>query len=187
MSSETANAIIAFATIAVAALTGMLALVTYWLYSAARDQLQKLSEQIKTSQSQLLAAQQAETAATIRHQESLSRERERLLETETLRNCFLFDVDPVIAAACRRIWDASNGGTIYCRDRVSQHDVIVMCNFLDGLAIGVAEGNFDENIVRSHHKQMIEKAVDTIMPAMLDDSIGYEALLALRARFAAQG
>lgn len=191
MSSETANMIVAFATIVVAIFTGLLALFTYWLYQTAKNQLGKLSDQIKasqeqirTSQAQLVAAQEAENAANTRHQEALEKERERLRETETLRNCCSFDTDPIIVGACRRVWRASENGKHYSPDKVAEHDVIIMCNYLDGLAIGVREGNFDEKIVRAHLGQMITKAVDTIIPAVFkDDTSGYEALHELRERF----
>ncbi len=108
----------------------------------------------------------------------LRAERIRRLETETLRVCNVYDTDPILAAACRRIWDASDGGRNYTNNpKIDKHDVITVANYLDGIAIGVLQHLYSDRIACDHLGNVIKKFVDIILPQTVDNLEGYEALI----------
>ena len=106
----------------------------------------------------------------------LRSENKRRLETETLRVCTNYDVDPTLYAALRRIWDASDGGKIYKLGQ-TEHDVLVVANYLDGIAVGVIQNLYSSEIVKDHLGASIQKFVTKILPAVLGNTNDFEALV----------
>jgi hypothetical protein len=92
----------ALATVALFLATALLAVATIYIAVAATKQLPLLAKQLTALNEQLRIARETETSAATRH-----------IETETLRICILFQIDPVIDAQLRRLWTASKEGTAY--------------------------------------------------------------------------
>jgi hypothetical protein len=88
--------------------------------------------------------------------------RKRYRETETLRACQIYDTDPVIEAASLRAWRAAKNGEDY--SQADKRDVIVVMNYFDGLAIGIEQGLYEEQIVRDHAQPIIDKLIKVIAP-----------------------
>ncbi len=118
----------------------------------------------------------------------LSREAEqnterRAREWETIKACERYNFDPVIEAATFRVWNASD----HCRDyklpAVDKRDLIVVLNYLDGIAIGVAQGLYIETIVRDHIGTLFHHAVVKYVESGLVETAGIEATLALHAKW----
>jgi hypothetical protein len=108
----------------------------------------------------------------------------RLIESSTLRACERYYSDPVISAATQRIWQASKNGTDYAAAAIDSHDIIITLNYLDGIAVGIKQDVYSAAIVRDHMESTYVKIVDVIRPAIvpriLPDWVGYEAISELR-------
>jgi hypothetical protein len=109
---------------------------------------------------------------------NLAEQRERQLEAETQRVCGLYDNDPVLNRVCRRIWDGSSNGTSY-PGSIKKHDVIILTNYLDGIAIGILQDIYNEAMVKDNLKQTFYKVHDIILPSVFPEKNeredGYEA------------
>jgi hypothetical protein len=104
-------------------------------------------------------------------------------ERDTLRACTVFDTDSVIFKATQRIWTAADGGTRYVgNEAISRHDVMVVANYLDGVAIGARDGFYDEAIVWAHLGPVMTKMVYMILPAIFGSTKDYETMASLHAR-----
>jgi hypothetical protein len=166
MSKETAETTIAIGTVVLAGATVFLMIATAFLVWLARMQLPLLNSQLQALRTQLDAAREAEAASQRRHEQTRSDDRRRQLEIETMRICSLYDTDPVLHAACRRMWDGSDGGANYDRTKVALHDVISVSNYLDGVCVGVLQGLYSSEIARDHLGPILQKMHNIILPKM---------------------
>ena len=102
----------------------------------------------------IAARQLREIARQIR----IQGERER--KWATVRACDRYSSDPLLYEVSRRVWEASVNGTDYSNtDRVDKHDVIVLMNYFEVLAIGVKQGLYLEAIVKDFHEPIMDKVV----------------------------
>lgn len=147
------NDITAWATVALAVFTLVLCLATIALAVAALKQIP------------IIIAQSADSSR-------------RQRESDTLRVCLSFDTDPVIYAASRRVWLAAHNGIYYRNNpRISQHDVFLIANYLDGIAIGARDNFFDENIIWAHLGPIMKKMTDIILPEVIGSTNDFETLV----------
>ena len=146
--------------------TAVMAVATIGLAIVATRQLSALIEQLKLAR------------------EADERADRRLIETNTLRVCEFIYRDPVVYTASQRIWAASDDGTEYGNADIASHDLIVVLNYLDGIAIGIKQRVYSAEIVKDHMESTFVKIIDVIRPAVvpriLPDWKGYEAITELR-------
>lgn len=93
----------------------------------------------------------------IAHALSLQGEREK--KWATIKACERYDSDPAINQYAKAILSNSNGGIDYTHAEKILQDVIGFMNYLDGLAIGIFQGVYHEQIVYDHMWSTIYKAV----------------------------
>jgi hypothetical protein len=109
----------------------------------------------------------------------------RLIESNRLRACERYYSDAVISEATRRIWVASNNGTDYIDATIDSHDLIITLNYLDGIAVGIKQHVYSAPIVKDHMQSTYIKIIDVIkpdvVPRIIPDWVGYEAISELRA------
>lgn len=115
---------------------------------AAWIQLPLISRQVRELSEQIRLSREAEQNAE-----------RRLREWETLKACQRYDYDPVLEAAPRRVARASVGGTDYRNPGIEKRDIVTLLNYLDGLAIGIEQGLYLENIVKDHLSVVFDHAV----------------------------
>ncbi|MDE2134834.1 MAG: hypothetical protein KGJ49_09565 [Alphaproteobacteria bacterium] len=159
-----AEEITALGTLILAVATAGLVVVAWRQLPILNGQLAMLANQIEESRKATQAADQ------------------RTREIETLHACRRDESEPVLVEAERRIWDASDGGKNYRTGKVNQHDLIIVLNHMDGIAIGVIQGLYLEAMVKDHMGLMYKKVVEEIFPSKVIDTDGYEAILELYGR-----
>lgn len=156
------EAVTAYATAIMAIFTVVMAAATMYLAWIAREQLPILAKQAKSEF------------------ERRAIEATRRKEAETLQACTRFDIDPILYHACRRLWDSADCGRNYKENpKISIHDVIVVANYLDGIAIGAEQGFYDPVIVRDHLGPHISKFIEIILPNVFGNTNDYEAMARL--------
>lgn len=158
----------AYATVALAVGTVPLAIATIVLAVAAWRQLPLIAGQVNSLAEQIGLTRRAEENTEQRHR-----------RWETLKACERYDFDPVIDAACQRLYASSNKGTDYKDSRVDKRDIVVLLNYLDGLAIGIEQQLYVEDLVRGHLELIVMKCVDEFLATGIVSSEGYERLLRL--------
>lgn len=146
-------------------------------------QLTKLTEQID------LARSSDQTAAEgLAEQIRLTRDAEhraaiRSQEWETLKACQRYDFDPVLEQATARIALTAGHLRDYSRLAKEDRDVVCLLNYLDGLATGIAQKLYIEDMVRDHLAPVFDHAVVNFIETGTIDRVGYAKLLALHARW----
>lgn len=80
---------------------------------------------------------------------------------KTLEACRLYDTDPILDKATFVLNDAMGPEDDFTRLTVKDHEhaTVTMLNYLDGIAISVEQGIYNEEIVRDHFEFIIPKAV----------------------------
>ena len=111
------------------------------------------------------------------------------LKTRTLAACDKYDTDPVLDSSLRKLRTAFNAG-LSLQDRIHLHtSAATVCNYLDSIAVGVAQELYIEALVRDHLKSIVIKHVDDYL---VDDSVAravgmdrkhYTALIAMAAKW----
>ena len=148
------------------------ALATIILAVAAWIQLPLISRQVQGLSEQIRLSREAEEHAE-----------RRTREWETIKACERYNFDPVIEAATHRIWEKSNKGTDYKRPEVDQRDLVVVLNYLDGIAIGVGQGLYIENLVKDHIGPLFDHAVTKYFDSGVIGRDGLSAMGALHAQW----
>jgi len=163
----TAEEMTAYGTIGLAVATAALFGATVALAIAAWRQLPLLTIQLNEVSKQLTQAVTSETSSAQRHRDTQEAQRRSQLEVETLRVCTRLDTEIVLHLACRRVWRASNSGVDYKNNpRISEHDVITVANYLDGIAIGVLQNVYSNDVAKDHVGPFIKKFVKDIIPGV---------------------
>lgn len=148
-----------------AAATGVVAIAAWIQLPLISRQVRELSEQIRLSRE---AEQNAER---------------RTREWETLKACQRYDYDPVLDEATRRIWVASNQGKDYRARELDPRDITSLLNYLDGIAIGIQQDLYIENIVKDHLGIVFDHAVKSFLDSGIIEKEGFDCLLAVHARW----
>lgn len=152
------------------------AVATSVLAAAACVQLPLIARQLKALSEQV----------QLSRQESESAER-RMREWETLKACQLYDFDPILEAATLRIYTASEGGKNDRNPEVQRRDIVVFLNYLDGLATGIQQKLYIEEVIHDHMHIVIEKAVTRFIHSGIIPEEGYERLVAMHRRWIEKG
>jgi hypothetical protein len=170
-----AETVTAVGTILLTLATIALAVPTIFLALAAWRQLPLLVTQIKDAQSATKDEAERDRAAR-------KAEEWRHIEANTLRACERYFSNPVIVAASKKVFEASENGTKYSKEKfgLAEHDLLTVLNFLNGLGVGVEEGIFSGDIIKDHMPNTVVKVVDTIIPALIDQPAKFQALMNLR-------
>ncbi len=66
----------------------------------------------------------------------------------TIEACERYDVEPILDAALRRIHSSRIDGTLDAKLEELKPDLTTVLNYLDGIAIGIAQGVLIEDIVK---------------------------------------
>jgi hypothetical protein len=156
------DSVTAVCTLILAVGTIFLAAATAGLVYAAFKQIPLLTAQIKLAR------------------ESEEKLQARQIEINTITACAKYDTDPVIHEVNSRLWKQSNGGKDYSSDNIDRLDLIIMLNYLDGIAIGVKQGVLSNAITKDHLGAIYIKVVDIIIPAVFGNFDDYEAIEELR-------
>lgn len=79
----------------------------------------------------------------------------------TLQACLRWDTDPMLNEYSHHIWSKSAGGRDYTLldDVEDKRKLLVVLNYLDGVAISVRQGMFLEDIVKTHFESLVPKLV----------------------------
>ncbi|MBX3493179.1 MAG: hypothetical protein KF899_09470 [Parvibaculum sp.] len=155
----TTDILIGWGTVALAVGTFALAAAAWVQIPIVVRQLKALSDQIRESRKM---AEESDL---------------RLRQLETLKICSQSESDPTIVDVSRRIWEASDEGKNYTNTAVKQHDLIIMLNYLDSVAVGIEQGLYIESIAKAHLGLMFRKVVEVIFPSKAIDTVGYEAII----------
>jgi hypothetical protein len=107
--------------------------------------------------------------------------RQRTREWETIKACERYNFDPVIEAATQLLWNASDGCTDYKRSGVDKRDLIIVVNYLEGVAIGVRQELYIKAVVKDYISDLFDHAVTKYIESGLIDSSGLDAMMALHA------
>lgn len=167
---EAAAWLTAYATVALAVGTVPLAVATIVLAVAAWRQLPLIAGQVNSLAEQIELTRGAEAKTEQRHR-----------RWETLRACERYDFDPVIESASKRLYDNSDEGKDYAR--AEKRDMVVLLNYLDGLAIGIEQELYVEDLIHGHLGLIVTKCVERFLLSGLVNSDGYESLLELNSRW----
>jgi hypothetical protein len=100
-----------------------------------------------------------------------------------LKICQRYDFDPVIDAATQRIWAASNEGKDYRLAGVKQRDLVCILNYLEGIAIGIEQNLYIEDIVREHLAPIFAHSVADFLDSGIVPIAGLEKVQALNQRW----
>ena len=69
-------------------------------------------------------------------------------------------VIPPIKAASENLWQASNHGTDYTKlTEANKFDAITLLNYLEGVAIGIFQNIYVEQMTRDYLQEIVRKAV----------------------------
>lgn len=77
----------------------------------------------------------------------------------TLEACERYERDPVLNAVLMKLRDARDGGDLGAHPRNYRAETTVLLNYLDGIAIGVAQRFYNKRIVRDHLEQIMRDHV----------------------------
>lgn len=109
--------------------------------------------------------------------------REEAKKTRTLAACEKYDTDPVLDNCLRKLRAAWDDGSILQNSSAFRIDVVTVLNHLDGIAIGIEQGLYIEELVRDHHEKIFNDHFDQYLAsdAPRIDGLDRNAYLTLRA------
>ncbi len=148
------------------------ALATGALAIAAWIQLPLIARQVRGLAEQIRLSREAEINAE-----------RRMREWETLKACQQYDFDVVIDQATKRVWNASRKGTDYKNADVDTRDLICVLNYLDGMATGIKQKLYIEEVVRDHLGPVFDHAVVNFVESGRIGRDGLTSLLDIHAKW----
>jgi hypothetical protein len=134
MHPDTAESIIAFASIITAVATVALAVFGIRQLSQLRDQLKLQAKQI-----------------------AIQGKRER--KWRSIDVCDRLLTDPILHRTTQRIWEKTQCGTDYSNCDKNDHDIIALLNYLESIAIGIYQKIYVAKIVHDNLSEEIYKGV----------------------------
>jgi hypothetical protein len=156
--------------------TGAIALAAWVQLPLISRQVSGLSEQIRLSRV-------AEENADRRTRESEENAKRRTWEWETLKACNQYDTDPILEGAMLRIYNGSERGKNYRNTAVDHRDMIIVLNYLSGLATGIKQDLYIEDIIKDHMAIVVRKHVTDLIESGIVSKDGYHTLLTLHNRW----
>jgi hypothetical protein len=105
----------------------------------------------------------------------------------TVRACTSYTTDPILFECARKIRDASKGKDYSITNiQPVMQEVRAVLNYLDSLAVGVAQKIYSEAIIRDNLEFVIVSAVDNFCTDSYKEELkleGFEHLIAMRNRW----
>lgn len=116
--------------------------------------------------------------------------REQNRRWHTLTVCKDFMASPVFIESLRRLRAAKESGELKDKPKEFRSDAVTVLNYLDSVAIGVAQGLYVENLARDHLQAMVEAYVRDYLKDGVPANMGlnpqnFRYLLALEVRWSA--
>ena len=104
--------------------------------------------------------------------------------SRTLDICDRYDFDPILDHALRELRQAKSDGSLDKDPKALRLQVSTLLNYLDGIAIGIEQGIYIEDLVRDHLEGICKKHVheylaDDITRRMEVDRRDYSRLVSL--------
>jgi hypothetical protein len=111
--------------------------------------------------------------------------------TRTLAACERYDIDPVLDQITRRISIAYNNGSLHTNPERYAVDLNSLFNYFESLAIGVARGHYDADIVRDQFETIMNSHIESMNgignwssgPAGLKDIDDFDKMMALNEKW----
>jgi hypothetical protein len=111
--------------------------------------------------------------------------------TRTLAACERYDIEPVLDQITRRISIAYNNGSLHTNPARYAVDLNSLFNYFESLAIGVARGHYDAEIVRDQFETIMNGHIETMNdignwssgPAGIKDIDHFDKMMALNAKW----
>jgi hypothetical protein len=82
--------------------------------------------------------------------------------TRTLAACERYDIDPVLDQITRRLSIAYNNGYLHTNAARYAVDLNSLFNYFEAIAIGVARGHYDANIVRDQFETIMNSHIESV-------------------------
>ena len=106
----------------------------------------------------------------------------------TLEACDRYVTDPLIDACTRTLRDAHLSGEFLKNRKTFRSDVVNLLNYLDGIAIGIAQNLYIDSLARDHLQHIVEKHCEEYLkqPDLTELDVrmkDFEHLIALRERW----
>ncbi len=115
--------------------------------------------------------------------------REEAKQERTLAICHLYDLDPVLDAALRRLGQARDLGVLSYTS-ANRADATTILNYLDAIATGIAQKLYIEELARDHlepiAKAHVEQYLSAAAPQLGINRANYKALLEMVKRWSEQ-
>ncbi len=110
---------------------------------------------------------------------------------KTLEVCQAYEQNPCIEGAARRVYESKKIGELAKDPKRFGRDAITLLNYLDGVAIGVRQGLYIEDLARDHLKEIVSANVTRFLlcgkPESFEiDDRDYQFLLAMHSQWNAQ-
>ncbi|HEV2629434.1 MAG TPA: hypothetical protein VGV41_12410 [Pseudolabrys sp.] len=117
----------------------------------------------------------------------ISSAREETKKTRTLEACDRYDRDAVLYNCLRRLAFAKTSGALAAEPTKFRPEVSTLLNYLDSLAVGIAQGLYIEELARDHVEPILKRHVDQFLgpdaPNVGLDRANYACLTELRAKW----
>ncbi|MEY2542062.1 MAG: hypothetical protein QOI22_1664 [Verrucomicrobiota bacterium] len=82
--------------------------------------------------------------------------------TRTLAACERYDIDPVLDRITRRLSIAYNNGSLHANAARCAVDLNSLFNYFESIAIGVARGHYDAEIVRDQFETIMNSHIESM-------------------------
>lgn len=82
---------------------------------------------------------------------------------QSLKVCERYDSDPVLNEALKKLRDARDSGALATDPRPLRLEITIVMNYLEGVATGIAQGFYDERVVRDHLEPIIKFHADEVL------------------------
>ena len=74
----------------------------------------------------------------------------------TLTACNRYESDPIIERSVRTLRLAQTNGDFKKDPKSFEHDVVIILNYFDSIAIGIQQGLYDEKLARDHTDSIVK-------------------------------
>jgi hypothetical protein len=121
----------------------------------------------------------------------LQQARDESRKWKTLEVCQAYEQNPCIEGSARRVYESCQSGELAKNPKTFGRDAITLLNYLDGVAIGVSQGLYIENLAKDHLKEIVSANVKRFLldgkPELFGiDDRDYQFLLAMHSQWNAQ-
>jgi hypothetical protein len=90
----------------------------------------------------------------------------------TLEVVSRYDHDPVLDRALRRMARARDSGKLFTETRTYRTDIVAVMNYFEGIAIGLKQDIYIEEMVRDYMEPVFRSHIDEIVKEKIFEKIG---------------